>query len=44
MIILRQKVDSNWYQGEANGVIGIFPLSYVQVSFNLLRNLFVKCI
>ncbi|XP_015366916.1 PREDICTED: SH3 domain-containing RING finger protein 3 isoform X2 [Diuraphis noxia] len=31
MIILRQKVDSNWYQGEANGVIGIFPLSYVQV-------------
>lgn len=32
MIILRQKVDSNWYQGEANGVIGIFPLSYVQVS------------
>lgn len=33
MIILRQKVDSNWYQGEANGVIGIFPLSYVQVSF-----------
>lgn len=32
MIILRQKVDSNWYQGEASGVIGIFPLSYVQVS------------
>jgi len=32
MIILRQKVDSNWYQGEANGVVGIFPLSYVQVS------------
>ncbi|XP_060869809.1 E3 ubiquitin-protein ligase SH3RF3 isoform X3 [Metopolophium dirhodum] len=31
MIILRQKVDCNWYQGEANGVIGIFPLSYVQV-------------
>ncbi|XP_050524794.1 E3 ubiquitin-protein ligase SH3RF1 isoform X2 [Daktulosphaira vitifoliae] len=31
MIILRHKVDSNWYQGEANGVIGIFPLSYVQV-------------
>lgn len=31
MIILRQKIDSNWYQGEANGVVGIFPLSYVQV-------------
>lgn len=37
MIILRQKVDSNWYQGEANGAIGIFPLSYVQV-------LSIKCI
>lgn len=36
MIILRQKVDSNWYQGEASGVIGIFPLSYVQVSHLLI--------
>jgi len=33
MIILRQKVDINWYQGEANGVIGIFTITYVQVSF-----------
>lgn len=31
MIILRQKLDSNWYHGEANGIIGVFPLSYVQV-------------
>ncbi|XP_042223013.1 E3 ubiquitin-protein ligase SH3RF3-like [Homarus americanus] len=31
MIILRKKIDSNWYQGELNNQIGFFPASYVQV-------------
>jgi len=31
MIILRKRVDPNWYQGEFNGKHGFFPTSYVQV-------------
>ncbi|CAG9856076.1 unnamed protein product [Phyllotreta striolata] len=30
-IILKRRIDSNWYQGECNGKQGVFPLSYVQV-------------
>lgn len=29
--IIRQ-IDSNWYEGEHRGRIGIFPISYVEVS------------
>lgn len=32
IIILRKKIDSNWYQGELNNQTGFFPASYVQVS------------
>ncbi|KAL1505467.1 hypothetical protein ABEB36_005033 [Hypothenemus hampei] len=31
IIILKKKVDSNWYQGECAGKQGVFPLSYVQI-------------
>nr|XP_053644491.1 E3 ubiquitin-protein ligase SH3RF1-like isoform X3 [Cherax quadricarinatus] len=31
VIILRKKIDSNWYQGELNNQTGFFPASYVQV-------------
>lgn len=29
--IIRQ-IDSNWFEGEHKGRIGIFPISYVEVS------------
>ncbi|KAI4462926.1 sh3 domain-containing [Holotrichia oblita] len=31
IIILRKRIDSNWYQGECGGKEGVFPLSYVQI-------------
>ncbi|XP_066999315.2 E3 ubiquitin-protein ligase SH3RF3 [Anabrus simplex] len=31
IIILRKKIDTNWYQGESGGNFGAFPLTYVQV-------------
>ena len=31
MILLRRKIEHRWYQGECNGVLGVFPLTYVQV-------------
>lgn len=30
-IILKRRIDNNWYYGECNGLQGVFPLSYVQV-------------
>ncbi|XP_041055735.1 E3 ubiquitin-protein ligase SH3RF3-like [Carcharodon carcharias] len=30
LIILRRKVDENWYHGELNGTHGFFPASYIQ--------------
>lgn len=31
VILLRRRIEHNWYQGECNGVLGVFPLSYVHV-------------
>ncbi|CAH0560157.1 unnamed protein product [Brassicogethes aeneus] len=31
IIILRKKIDTNWYQGECGGKTGVFPLSYVHI-------------
>ncbi|XP_007902615.1 E3 ubiquitin-protein ligase SH3RF3 [Callorhinchus milii] len=30
IIILRRKVDENWYHGELNGTHGFFPATYIQ--------------
>merc|ERR1719391_146131 len=31
IIYVKKQVDSNWYEGERNGSIGIFPTTYVEV-------------
>lgn len=31
IIVVRKKIDNNWYQGECAGKQGVFPISYVQV-------------
>ncbi|XP_078218403.1 E3 ubiquitin-protein ligase SH3RF2 isoform X3 [Callithrix jacchus] len=31
VILLRRQLDENWYQGEINGISGIFPASSVEV-------------
>lgn len=31
IIILRRKVDDNWYHGELNGCHGFLPASYIQL-------------
>ena len=42
--MLRRQIDENWYQGELNGQIGVFPASYVQVRnkiINLVHNTYL---
>lgn len=34
--IIRQ-IDNNWYEGEHRGRVGIFPMSYVEVSVQLIN-------
>ncbi|XP_044003201.1 E3 ubiquitin-protein ligase SH3RF3 isoform X2 [Aphidius gifuensis] len=31
IVVLRKKIDNNWYFGESGGNYGVFPLSYIQV-------------
>jgi len=31
IIFVKKQVDSNWYEGERNGFVGIFPTTYVEV-------------
>ena len=31
VIYLLRQVDKNWYEGEKHGVVGIFPVNYVEV-------------
>ena len=31
IIYVKRQVNSNWYEGERNAMIGIFPTSYVEV-------------
>jgi E3 ubiquitin-protein ligase SH3RF len=35
IILLRKKIDNNWYHGESGGKQGVFPLTYVQVCCNI---------
>lgn len=31
IIYIKKQVDNNWYEGERNAAIGIFPVSYVEI-------------
>ena len=31
MIILKERIDENWFEGECNGQRGYFPTSYVKI-------------
>jgi len=31
IIYIKKQIDSNWYEGERNGMVGIFPKSYVEI-------------
>ncbi|KAB0799850.1 hypothetical protein PPYR_07730 [Photinus pyralis] len=39
IIMLRKRIDNNWYHGECGGNQGVFPLSYVQVITPLPSNI-----
>jgi len=30
-IYIRKQIDSNWYEGEHNGVIGLLPVNYIEI-------------
>lgn len=32
IILIRRQIDKNWYEGEHNAMIGLFPLNYVEVN------------
>lgn len=34
IIYIRRQVDKNWYEGELNAMIGLFPANYVEVSMS----------
>jgi len=34
LIFVRRQVDKNWYEGEYNAMIGLFPSNYVEVIVN----------
>ena len=31
IIYIKKQVDSNWYEGERNAMLGIFPTTYVEL-------------
>ncbi|XP_044011704.1 uncharacterized protein LOC122854795 isoform X3 [Aphidius gifuensis] len=31
IILVRRQIDKNWYEGEHNAMIGLFPINYVEV-------------
>jgi hypothetical protein len=31
LIYIRRQVDANWYEGERNALLGILPISYVEI-------------
>lgn len=38
IILLKRKIDVNWYVGEINGREGAIPMNYVQVVFINISN------
>lgn len=38
IIFVRRQIDKNWYEGEHNAMVGIFPVNYVEiVSYDAVR-------
>lgn len=35
LIFVRRQVDKNWYEGEHNAMVGLFPFNYVEVIHSL---------
>lgn len=31
IIFVRKQIDKNWYEGEHNAMVGLFPFNYVEV-------------
>jgi hypothetical protein len=31
IIFVQRQIDKNWYEGEHNAMIGLFPFNYVEV-------------
>lgn len=36
IVYIHRQVDANWFEGEHHGRAGIFPTSYVEVTFFML--------
>jgi hypothetical protein len=34
IIFVKRQIDKNWYEGEHNAMIGLFPINYVEVCDN----------
>jgi len=32
IIFVRRQIDKNWFEGEHNAMIGLFPFNYVEVT------------
>lgn len=39
IIYVRRQIDKNWYEGEHNAMIGLFPFNYVEVSNEELKKM-----
>lgn len=35
IIYIRRQVDKNWFEGEFNAMVGLFPANYVEVCLNI---------
>jgi len=41
IIFVRRQIDKNWFEGEHNAMIGLFPFNYVEVTVPMESSLFV---
>lgn len=40
IIFVKRQIDKNWYEGEHNAMVGLFPINYVEVIYiRLLDNM-----
>lgn len=40
IVYLTRQMDQNWFEGECNGKVGTFPVSYVKVYFKDIASIF----